>query len=139
MTWGPRLLKLFAAAGAALILFGAGAPLFLTQVEGGLWEISGTHAAKTPVRLCVADVAALARFEHRSRNCAGKIVKSSASSTVIDYSCGFAGFGHSQVEMLTPRSLRIDTQGISDGLPFAYVVQARRVGECPASPAPPRH
>jgi hypothetical protein len=81
----------------------------------------------------------LARFEHRGRNCIAKILKSSANSTSIDYACGFAGFGHSQVDMLTPRSLRIDTQGISDGLPFAYVLQARRVGDCPAAAAQTGH
>jgi len=36
---------------------------------------------------------------------------------------------------VTPRSLRLDTQGISDGLPFHYVAQARRVGDCPAQTA----
>jgi hypothetical protein len=139
MTRGLHLLKLGAAVTAALMLAAAEGPAFLTQIQGGLWEISGAPTAKTPVRLCVANVAALARFEHRGRNCAGKIVKSSGSSTVIDYNCGFAGFGHSQIEMLTPRSLRIDTQGISEGLPFAYVLQARRIGDCPASRAPTHH
>src|SRR5437764_11274278 len=118
MSRGPHLLKIGAGAAAAVLLLAAAdPPAFLSQVQGGLWEVSGAPAAKAPVRLCVAAVAALARFEHRGRNCRGKIVKSSGSSTVIDYNCGFAGFGHSEVEMLTPRSLRIDTQGISDGLP----------------------
>jgi hypothetical protein len=140
MTRGLHLLRFVTAAGAALIVAGAGAPMFLTQVEGGMWEVSGASpAAKTPTRMCVADVSSLARFEHRGRNCAGKILKSSASATVIDYSCGFAGFGHSEVEMLTPRSLRIATQGISDGAPFAYVLQARRVGDCQSGRAPARH
>src|SRR5689334_16324764 len=124
MTVGARLLKIAAGARAALVLVGAAGPTFLTQVQGGLWEISGAPTSKAPIRMCVADVASLARFEHRGRNCTAKILKSSGSSTVIDYNCGFAGFGHSQVDMLTPRSLRIDTQGVSEGLPFAYVLQA---------------
>jgi len=33
--------------------------------------------------------------------------------------------------LITPRSIRIETQGISDNLPFNYVIQARRVGDCP--------
>ena len=41
--------------------------------------------------------------------------------------------------MLTPRSLRIETQGISDSLPFNYVLQARRVGDCAKSAAVARH
>jgi hypothetical protein len=32
--------------------------------------------------------------------------------------------------LITPRSIRIETQGISGDLPFNYVLQARRVGDC---------
>lgn len=139
MTPGERLFRIAAGAGALLGLGAAGAPIVLSQVQGGLWELSGAPGAKAPVRVCVADVAALARFEHRGRNCQSRILKSSGSSTEIDYNCGFGGFGHSEVAMITPRSLRIDTQGISEGLPFAYVLQARRVGDCPVAPVPQHH
>ena len=57
----------------------------------------------------------------------------SPDAVVIDYSCGPAGFGHSEVNVLTPRSLRIATQGISDGLPFNYVLQAHRIADCPVA------
>ena len=52
------------------------------------------------------------------------------SSATIEYHCAGADFGRSEIDVITPRSLRIETQGISDGLPFNYVLQARRVGEC---------
>jgi hypothetical protein len=32
--------------------------------------------------------------------------------------------------LLTPRTIRIATQGISAGGPFNYVVHARRAGNC---------
>jgi hypothetical protein len=60
-------------------------------------------------------------------------------SVTVSYKCGAAGFGESEIEVLTPRSLRISTQGISDQLPFNYVLQAHRVGECAKSPAVTRH
>jgi hypothetical protein len=81
----------------------------------------------------------LARFEHRSNSCSAKLLRDAGSSTEIDYSCGGAGFGHSQVDVITPRSLRISTQGISGGLPFNYVLQARRIDDCPKVAAPTRH
>ena len=40
------------------------------------------------------------------------------------------GFGQSKVTLLTPRSMRIETQGISGNLPFNYQLHARRVGDC---------
>ena len=118
---------------AALVLTAAQRPQLFAQTAPGMWELSGVPGASGPVRQCMGDVAALARFQHLGRNCAMRVISDSPASAVIDYSCGGAGFGHTKVDMLTPRSLRIDTQGISDRLPFAYVLQARRVGDCPAN------
>ena len=137
-----RLATLFLTAGAvgAAILVGAAQlPPIFAQAQPGLWEISGAPGAKVPARQCVADIATLARFEHRSSNCTTKIVGETANSVDVDYSCGGAGFGHSDVELVTPRSLRISTQGISDGLPFNYVLQARRVDDCVKSASVTRH
>jgi hypothetical protein len=137
-----RLATLFLATGgiaAALTLTAAALPPTLGQTQPGLWEISGAPGSKAAIRQCIADVAALARFEHRGRNCTAKVLKQNGSFAQIEYSCGAAGFGHSEIEILTPRSLRINTQGISGGLPFNYVLQARRIDDCPKSASFARH
>jgi hypothetical protein len=133
------LLLTAGALGAAAALSAAVAPSVFTEAQPGMWEISGAPGAKVPVRSCVADIAALARFEHRASNCTARVISASASSANVDYSCGGSEFGHSEVELLTPRSLRISTQGISGGLPFNYVLQARRIDDCPKSAAITRH
>ena len=133
-----RTTTLVLALGALPLLAAQQAPT-LAQAQPGLWEISGAPGTRAPVRQCVTDVAALARFEHRASHCSAKLLKSAGSSTSIEYSCGAAGFGHSEVEAITPRSLRISTQGISGGLPFNYVLQARRVGDCAKTAAVMRH
>ena len=135
---GPLALAVAGAAGA-LALIAAAQPSALLQTQPGLWEISGAPGANGPVRQCVADVASLARFEHRAKNCTAKVLKDSNGSVAIDYTCGGAGFGHSEIDVITPRSLRISTQGISDGLPFNYVLQARRVDDCGKNIAVTRH
>lgn len=117
----------------------AAPPTALTQVTGGLWEIIGAQGKQVPVRQCVGDILTFGQFEHRSRTCSRTIVSDKASSTVINYSCGPADFGESQIDVLTPRSLRISTQGISGQLPFNYVLEAHRVGDCAKGPAAPRH
>ena len=120
-------------AGTAILALGAAQPPSpLAQAQPGLWEVSGVPGASAPARLCLADIGVLGRFEHRTRNCSNS-VRDGGSSTVIDYTCGPAGFGHSEISVFTPRALRIATQGISDGLPFNYVLQARRVGDCPVA------
>jgi hypothetical protein len=126
-------------AATTLLLIAAAPPSALNQAQPGMWEISGAPGATTPVRQCVADIAALARFEHRAKACVAKIVKDDGSSTSIQYSCGGAGFGNSEIDVITPRSLRISTQGISDGQPFNYVLQARRIDDCSKSTISARH
>jgi hypothetical protein len=121
------------AAGAALHAAG------LSQITGGLWEISGVPGARAPVRQCYANVALLAQFEHRSNACARNVISENAVSTVIAYTCGGVGFGRSKIDVITPRSLRVETQGISDSLPFNYVLQARRIGDCPGNQSASRH
>ena len=58
------------------------------------------------------------------------MIKDSETKTVIEYKCAGGGFGRSSITMITPRSLRIETQGISDNFPFGYVAQAHRIGDC---------
>jgi hypothetical protein len=111
----------------------------LAKVAGGLWEISGAPGAKDPVRECVADVALLAEFEHRASKCSGHVLSDDGTATLISYKCGTAGFGQAKIEVVTPRSLRISTQGISDQSPFNYVLQARRVGDCAKAPSVTSH
>ena len=130
--------SLLVSAGALLLTAAQPLPT-LAQTQPGLWEVSGASGAKAPVRMCVADVPSLARFEHRGKACTAKVLKRAGSLTAFEYTCGAAGFGHSDVEAITPRSLRISTQGISDGLPFNYVLQARRIGDCPKSASAARH
>ena len=134
-----RGLKLLLVAGGSLALIGAQPLSPLAQAQPGLWELSGVPGAKAPVRQCVADVTSLAQFEHRGKSCKPRVVSSKGTSTVIEYSCGPNGFGRSEVDVITPRSLRIETQGISDQLPFRYVLQARRVGDCPVQDTASRH
>ncbi len=113
------------------LLVAAARPAALTQTRPGLWEISGMPNAGTAVRQCVADTALLARVEHRGLSCTQVVIKDNPTSTEIHYTCANGGFGRSKVTLLTPRSLRIETQGISANYPFNYVIQARRVGNCP--------
>jgi hypothetical protein len=133
------MILLAAAASGLITLTAAQQPTALGMAGPGDWELTGVAGAKAPVRQCFADPMALAQFEHRDRHCSGKVLSDHGTSTVFQYSCGAAGFGRTQIDVLTPRSLRISTQGISDGLPFNYVLQARRMGDCPKSVTASRH
>ena len=126
-----RLITLSGAAVAAVVLLSAAQrPRALAPTSPGLWELSGLPNKAAPLRQCVADTALLARIEHRGQNCSQTVISDTAAATVIEYKCPQGGFGHSKVTLITPRSLRIETQGISAGYPYNYVIQARRVADC---------
>lgn len=116
---------------AVLSLTAAQRPSALAGTSAGLWEISGAPGAKAPARQCVSEVVSLAQFEHQKKSCTRNVVSDGPSSAVIQYECAGGDFGRSKMTVLTPRSLKIETQGISDKLPFSYILQARRVGDCP--------
>lgn len=128
-----------AGAGLALALGAATGPAALSQAAPGLWELNGVPGAKAPARQCLMDVAALAQVEHRGKGCSRHLIRQTPSGALFEYSCGGGDFGRSELNLVTPRSVRIDTQGISGGLPFHYVVQARRVGDCGARQSAQAH
>ena len=59
-------------------------PSALAQATAGLWEISGVPGAKAPVRQCVADIAALAQFEHRGKQLHRKCASATGGSSTVD-------------------------------------------------------
>ena len=123
-----RLSTLAGLAFAGFALAAATSPQALSQAQGGLWEVARTGSA--PVKLCVANPVALAQFEHRGVSCSRTVVRDSGVSATISYSCPGRGFGQSDLTLVTPRSLRVVTQGIAANAPFKYTFQARRLGDC---------
>jgi hypothetical protein len=109
-------------------LTAAVAPAVLSGMAGQ-WEVSG-RPGEAPSRVCLANPMVLAQFEHRSGACDREVLRDSPASAEISYSCPGGEFGTTTIRQITPRSLRIETQGISGGAPFHYVLQARRIGNC---------
>lgn len=102
----------------------------LGRVQGGLWELAVPGSQRDPVRICAADPTLLAQVVHRGRQCTRVTISSQGNETLIHYTCTGTGFGRSNVQVVTPRSLRIATQGINNGAPFNRVYHARRLGGC---------
>jgi hypothetical protein len=124
------LLKLGAALGLGLLSVAAAGPRALGPASGGLWQVARSAKGAPEQALCVADPVVLAQFEHRGGQCRRVVLSDRGDKAVIDYRCSDGGFGRSEITLLTPRTLRIATQGISGGAPFNYVLHARRVGNC---------
>lgn len=122
------IVRVTSAALLLLSLAAAGRPSLFMQTTGGLWEVSRNNGGRRTV--CLPDPIALAQYEHLRSNCERDLVRNGQSRAEIHYTCQSGSFGQSNVELITPRSLRIETQGISNNAPFHYVLQARRLGDC---------
>ena len=109
--------------------FAAG-PRALAPASGGKWQVAHNARGGAAQDLCIADPILFAQWEHRSQRCERTILSDRGNKTVISYTCGDGGFGRSEMTLLTPRTLRIATQGIAAGAPFNHVIHARRVGDC---------
>lgn len=108
----------------------------LSNAAPGMWELTGIQDSKTPVRECLTNLATLGQYEHRARTCTATTLSDTGKVTVINYTCGASDFGRTSIKYITPRNLKVETQGISDGLPFGYTIAARRVGECKPAATP---
>lgn len=127
--WARRLGVAAAVAAFGLALAAARQPAALAGSSPGLWEV--TAAGNRPAaRLCVADLGQLAQFEHRGKSCTRVLIENEPTTAVIHYTCQGSDFGRTKITAITPRSLRIETQGIAANAPFSVVLQARRVGSC---------
>ena len=120
--------------GAALLLVLAAAerPAALAKTSAGLWEVVG-QPGKPAEKICFADLALLAQHEHRNASCTRVVIRDLPAVTEIHYTCSGGGFGRTKMTLITPRSLRVETQGIASNFPFNYVLQVRRLGDCPTS------
>jgi hypothetical protein len=130
---GVRIGLAALAISTAASLVAASLPRALAPASGGHWDVSTSATGHNPTRVCVASADVLAQFEHRNGRCTRTVVRDSGTNAEISYTCTDGGFGRSVVTLVTPRSLTIDTQGISGGLPFHYKLYARRMGECQAA------
>lgn len=122
---------------APLALLAAGAsaqPLTATNtLETGLWEL---RTPGSPTRkVCLRDRNALFQVQHSDAMCSRLVIANEKSTATVHYSCPGAGWGRTTLRVSTPRSAYIDTQGIADNAPFAFIAEARRIGDCPTKSA----
>jgi hypothetical protein len=119
-------------------LVAAAAPVFalalpnleaLAKLERGRWQIQDASGA-APRSICLRDPAAFVQLEHGGVDCAQEVLASEVGAATVQYTCPGRGFGHTSIRVETPRLARIDTQGLVDGRPFSYRVEARKVGSC---------
>lgn len=102
----------------------------LDQLEKGRWELRVREEGGSIQRLCLNDARRLIQLRHPTANCERLVVVDEASQVTVQYTCRGQGYGRTTIRRESGRLVQIDSQGIADGLPFAFAAEARRVGEC---------
>ncbi len=131
-----RLAAIAAAIFAAVAVPAAGqrpALAMLDQLESGRWELRQRDGSGKVERICLRDGRRLIQLRHPATACSSLIVDDAASEVTVQYTCRGRGYGRTHIRRETPRLVQIDSQGIADGLPFAFAAEGRRVGDCAAS------
>jgi hypothetical protein len=122
------LAGILAAAMPVYALAVAGLPP-LAKLERGRWLLRNVDE-KAERAICVADPVTFIRLEHQGAACGYETLRSDAAGATVRYTCPGRGFGLTQVRIEHSRLASIETQGLSGGRPFAYKVQARKIGAC---------
>jgi hypothetical protein len=105
----------------------------LKGVAPGLWEVSPSATGHGSRRICFSDLLALANAGHPRERCRRTVLSDAPGKVVLDLVCEGGDTGRARLSVTTPRSIKVDVQGIHRGLPFAFPLYARRVGQCPKS------
>lgn len=102
----------------------------LDRLSTGRWELRLRDAAAAPQHLCLGDARQLIQLRHPGQNCSRIVVEDTPSQIVVQYTCPGHGYGRTLIRRESDSLVQLDTQGIAQGLPFAYAAEARRVGAC---------
>ncbi len=102
----------------------------LDGLEKGGWELRMREKDGGVERICLKkDARPLIQLRHPSSQCDRLIVRDDANEVTVQYMCHGNGYGRTHIRRETNQLIQIDSQGIADGLPFAFDAEARWVGK----------
>lgn len=137
------MLRVSKAAGlAALVLLCAGvesaaqapAPEALASLEPGLWEFKELgRVTGGPERRCITSLRELFQPVQPRLACKHFVSENASDHAAVAYDCAARGQGRTALRVETPRLVRVDSQGVADGRPFAVRMEVRRIGACTAA------
>lgn len=122
---------LFATSPSALLGVPDGADA--ARMEPGEWELRERGAEREssgPRRLCVSQLRQLVQLRHPRAACKQLTLQEAGNRLSVSYDCGGAGGGRTELRVETPRLVQLRSQGIADGAPFSFDMEARRIGAC---------
>jgi hypothetical protein len=143
VTSGRAGMRRLAAAGAVLcaLTLTAAAPApapvpqkqlaALQRLEPGLWQLRDLDdRSAAPRTLCIGDRLRILQIQHAGDRCTRVVHRDRPNEAIITYSCPGSGSGRTWMRVETSRLAQLETQGVRNGAPFAYRLEARHAGSC---------
>ncbi|WP_164516166.1 hypothetical protein [Sphingomonas sp. 2R-10] len=106
----------------------------MQAVAPGQWALRNPGSPEAARDSCVSDIAVLFRLRLRAAQCSRFVIEDTPRIATVHYTCPGSGHVRTTIHVDTPRALRIESEGIVDGMPFADAYVARRLGNCGARP-----
>lgn len=135
--WNRRLTC--AVAGAAALVLGASGAYaasalgMLDRLQPGAWELrERTAGAPSVTSVCIDGGRKLVQLRHQGLACSSLVIDDNPTDVTVQYTCRGQGYGRTHIRRETDTLIQIDSQGIANGLPFAFAAEARRTGRCGA-------
>ena len=101
----------------------------LTRINPGFWQLQeidgpGRH------QVCATDPGRLLRLREPSASCPQYVLDSDRRSMTASYTCSGGSWGRSVLTVRSASSIKLETQGVADGAPFAVDYNGKLVGSC---------
>ena len=123
-------LFLLSAAGTAFAVAPNNGLALLDTLERGNWQLRATGSDEPLTKICLGNPDALIQIRHSGLACEQYIVRTSANSVTVSYTCKGQGQGLTTIRKESSRIVHIQSQGIRDNAPFSFAVEGRRIGPC---------
>ena len=101
----------------------------LEQLQSGRWELR-PYEGGGPERLCLDDRRRLVQLRHPDRACEQVILEDTPSAVTVQYTCRGHGYGRTRIRRESGQLIQFETQGITDGQPYEFAAEGRRVSDC---------
>ena len=101
----------------------------LDGIAPGQWKIANRDGAAKRL-VCLKSGRDIVLLRHRGQDCRRIAIQNAPNAVTVQFSCRGRGYGRIAIRRETPALIQIEGQGISDGVPYEFKSEGRRVGAC---------
>jgi hypothetical protein len=102
----------------------------LDMLERGGWSLNYRDDDPEVTKVCLAGGRELIQLRHARLKCRTTVIDDTPHEVTVQYTCPGNGYGRTHIRRESDQLVQIDTQGIENGLPFAFAAEARWSGAC---------